>query len=166
MKTLAIYPGSFDPFHRGHLDVLNKTLKMFDKVVIAIGKNPDKVKYHPQTGKTLSKAVAVRKELAKIHYDIEIVEFNDLLTDEVRRWTTKGYNVVVVKGIRNAVDLEYEMAQLRILQDIDTIIDFVFVPADVKYQHISSSTIRSLEKIKKGLGKKYLIKTGENESNK
>ena len=156
MKTVAIYPGSFNPFHKGHLDIVSKAEAIFDEVVIAIGINPDKpLPVHPETGKVIRRAETILRQFP----NKKIIEFKGFLTDYVLEWEMAGYNVTVIRGIRNGVDLDFELTQTRLLEDKKPDIKTIFIPADIKYQHISSSAIRMLEKIQEGSGSEYLAKS-------
>lgn len=135
---IAIYPGSFNPFHKGHMDILKKAENHFDKVIIVIGNNVDKnnKKY------TLPKFLKYR----------EVINFNGLLNELV-----KDLNYIpIIRGLRNSEDLNYEMKQYKFLKDMDSKIEFFNIFSNTEYNHISSSSIRYLEKFNKH--EKYLIK--------
>ncbi len=134
MKT-AIFPGSFDPFTRGHEAVVKEALGLFDRVVVAIGDN---------CRKQALLALDDRKRLIDDLYDaderVECVAY-DTLTGELAR--LKGATAIV-RGVRNTVDFEYErtMAQInrRIFPDIATVV--LFTPPELT--DIASSTVREL----------------------
>lgn len=134
MKT-AIFPGSFDPFTRGHEAVVKEALELFDKVVIAIGDNCRK-----QTLLTPESRKQLICDLYARNPRVECVAYNTL-TGELARTTGA---VAIVRGVRNTVDFEYErtMAQInrRIFPDIATVV--LFTPPDLT--DIASSTVREL----------------------
>lgn len=136
---IAVYPGSFNPFHKGHYNILLKAEKIFDKIIIARGKNPEK------------------KDCNLYNYPKEL-EFRQrevyfgLLTDFVKKL---GYDVTIIRGLRNFTDLQYELTQYRFLRDINPDIKVVSIFCDKEYEHISSSAIKQL--IKHGKHKKYLL---------
>ena len=134
MKT-AIFPGSFDPFTRGHEAVVKEALDLFDKVVIAIGDNCRK---RPLL--TLGDRKRLIGDLYAANDRVECVAY-DTLTGELAR---SAGAVAIVRGVRNTVDFEYErtMAQInrRIFPDITTVV--LFTPPELT--DIASSTVREL----------------------
>ena len=132
----AIFPGTFDPFTIGHLDILEKSIKIFDEVIIAIGKNHDK-----KTMFTVDK----RKEfieLAKSKYQNIKVMIYDGLTVDFCKKTNANF---IVRGIRNVGDFEFEKAIARTnraLSEIET----VFLLTSAKTSYISSSIVRDIIK--------------------
>ena len=133
---LAIYPGSFNPLHKGHKYILNQANKLFDKVVLAVGMNPDKTD--------------VKKEFTKESVDIigaeyfETIKFSGMLSDLVSHYEYLGYDVTIVKGIRNGNDLDSENIQRRFLLDMNPELKYVYLPTSNELSHISSSAIRNL----------------------
>lgn len=143
-SKIAIYPGSFNPFHRGHYNILLKAEAIFDKVIIARGVNPEK-----------SNPTAPLPELIK---DRTIVRYNGLLTDCIEAVAKEyGSNPTVIRGLRNSVDLQYEMNQYRYLQDLKPDIKMVSIFCDKEFEHISSSGIRLLSKYGDEKVKNYLV---------
>lgn len=140
---VAVYPGSFNPFHKGHYNILLKAEKIFDKVIIARGINPDKgaQSYH----------------LPKVLDDRIIQDYPMLLTDFVKATKEKYDNVTVIRGLRNSTDLQYEMTQYRFLQDLMPEIQVVSIFCDKEYEHISSSAIRMLSKYGNDKVTQYLL---------
>lgn len=152
-KTIAIYPGTFDPFHVGHLDILKKAEAIFGEgnVVVYLGQNPDKdggYKYrqhnlHEVLKNTLGHFVPVK------------FMYNDFLFEiahEVEVGT--GCNAVVVKGLRDGDDLKYEADQLDFKKHLDfkplPDIKSVFIMGDPKYSLVSSSRIKKLDAFRNG----------------
>ena len=152
MKTIAIYPGSFAPFHIGHLNIAQKSLKMFDEVIIAVGVNPEK-----NTNKEDVSARCI--ELSK-KINMCVMSFEGLLTDFISRvnQSRKDCRVVLVRGLRNGNDLDYEINQLRFMEELSgTKVDVVFIPCDKEFEHISSSAVRNISKLSTKLTGKYII---------
>ena len=135
MERVAIFPGSFDPFTRGHQAVVDEALRMFDKVVIAIGHNTQK------RGLLTPEA---RKRLIERVYEgdgrVEVTTYTTLTGDEARRIGAQ----TIIRSVRTATDFDYERtmdhANWAICPELNTIV--VIAPAEV--EHISSSLVREL----------------------
>ena len=126
---IAVFPGSFNPFHKGHYNILLKAEKIFDKVIIAFGENPDK---QPRT--------------FPIPYTIQnrqIEHYNTLLTDFIAQFP---YDVTIIRGLRSSTDFHYEQNQYRYMQELYPKVKIVNIFCDRMYEHISSSGIRTLQK--------------------
>ena len=141
---VGIYSGSFNPFHLGHLDVLQKASLIFDKVIVAYGNNPDK----------LTRTIEVPTTLNNYQVDTYV----GLVTDYISSVENDKVDVTLVRGLRNGADLDYEANQLAFINDIKPNVKVVYIPCDKKFEHISSSAIRNLEKFDKELINKYLVK--------
>ena len=140
---IGIYPGSFNPWHKGHEDILIKALQVFDHVVVIQMLNPEKdtnVSICNQEG-----IIELSRELNVTFVDSSYV----LLKDAV-----KGENGnAVIRGLRNGHDLQYEMNQQYWNEDIGLNVPFVYFVTDRNLSHVSSSSIRAIEKL--GLEHKY-----------
>jgi len=136
---IAVYPGSFNPFHKGHYNILQKAEQIFDKVIIARGINPGK-----------DKASYDFPEILKYR---QIASYEGLLTDFI---SSLGYDVTIIRGLRNGSDLQYELNQYRYLQELsDKSINLIAIFCDMEFEHISSTGIRQLEKY--GKAGDYLV---------
>ncbi len=133
VPNIAVYPGAFNPFHKGHENILKKAEKIFDKVIIARGINTDK----SESSYSLS-------ELEKRNYQIDT--YTGLLTDYLN---SKNYPLTVIRGLRNGTDLQYELNQYRWLQELDSEVKVISIFCDKEYEHVSSSAIRTLSKFNK-----------------
>jgi pantetheine-phosphate adenylyltransferase len=126
---IGVFAGSFNPFHKGHYNILQKAENIFDKVIIAFGKNPEK----DQRDWGIPKSVRYR----------QIETYDGLLTDFV---DALAQEVVVIRGLRNSTDFQYEQNQYRYIQELMPEIRIINIFCDKEFEHISSSGIRTLEK--------------------
>lgn len=136
---IGLYAGSFNPMHIGHLNIIEKSEKIFDKVIIAYGKNPDK---HNQQF-PIPESIKNR----------QIIHYEGLLTDMINNL---GYDVTLIRGLRNSTDLQYELTQFQFLQELKPDIQIVNIFCDKQYEHLSSSAIRNLLMYKTGY--QYIVK--------
>ncbi len=133
---VGIYPGSFNPFHKGHEDVLKQAEAIFDEVIIAVGINPEK--------ESRGQIETIRQQVGNRQ-----VESYPGLTTQYMQSKTDTRDVTLVRGIRDAKDLDYERDQLSIMEHFteeDESVSVVFIPCQRAYSHISSSVVRSLER--------------------
>ncbi len=135
--SIGLFAGSFNPFHKGHYNVLQKAEKIFDKVIIAFGQNPDKSERTWEIPNTIKNR--------------QIEHYEGLLTDLV----SEMGDVTVIRGLRNSTDFNYEQNQYRYIQELMPNIKIVNIFCDKEFEHISSSGIRTLEKFNKH--KDYLL---------
>lgn len=130
--SIGVFAGSFNPFHKGHFNVLKKAENIFDKVIIAFGENPLKDE----------RAWPIPSQIK----NRQIEHYNGLLTDFV---DSLGYETTVVRGLRNSTDFQYEQNQYRYIQELKRDIKIINIFCDKEFEHISSSGIRTLEKFNK-----------------
>lgn len=135
MKTKALFPGSFDPFTAGHLNILKRALTMFDSVVVAVGVNQDKPGFYDNDTR-----VKIIEQAVKGLEGVSVVKYDGLTIDLCRSLGIKH----VVRGVRNMLDFETERsiadANRRLAPEIETII----IPTAQEFAHISSSAVRDI----------------------
>jgi len=134
MKT-AIYPGSFDPVTKGHLDILKTAAEIFDKVIIAVARNPEKRGFLP-----VDDRVRLIRESIKDLSNVEVDFFEGLTINYARE---KGASVLI-RGLRAVSDFEYEMQLSQANSSLAPEIKTVFLTTKPKYNFISSSTIKEI----------------------
>ena len=140
----AVYPGSFDPITNGHLDVLERASKMFDNVVIAVLKHPDKKSFLD-----VDCRVKLIKEAIQNMGNVSVDSFNGLTVEYARRIGAK----FLIRGLRTITDFEYEVQLCQTNQVIAPDIDTVFLPTKPEHNFISSSIVRELSNHKTDISK-------------
>ena len=135
MRT-AVYPGSFDPITNGHLDIIRRAGKLYDKLIVGVLNNPGK--------KTPMFSVEYRMEMIRsVTEDIPNVEvdsFEGLLVDFAK---ANGANVII-KGLRTVADFEYEFQMALLNKALNPEYETMFLMTDTKYSYISSSMVKEL----------------------
>ena len=135
MTTKALFPGSFDPFTAGHLNILKRALTMFDEVVVAVGINQDKRGFFD-----MEKRLDIIREATAGIPGVSIIKYDSLTVDACRELGIRH----IVRGVRNMIDFETERsiadANRRIAPEIETII----IPTAQEFAHISSSAVRDI----------------------
>lgn len=136
----CVYAGSFDPPTLGHKDVIDKCLKLFDEVVIAIMVNPNKTPYL-----SVDEREFLIKKLYAKESRLKIVTFSGAVVDLLERENTPFY----VRGIRNTVDFEYENADMFASKKLKKDMITIYLPSEQSNLHISSSLVRASVRFKK-----------------
>ena len=133
----ALFPGSFDPFTAGHLNILRRALTMFDEVVVAVGINRDKRGFFD-----MDKRLSIIREATRGLSGVSIIQYDNLTVDTCRELGIRH----IVRGVRNMIDFETERsiadANRRLAPDIETVI----IPTAQEFAHISSSAVRDILK--------------------
>ncbi|MEI6848022.1 MAG: pantetheine-phosphate adenylyltransferase [Chlorobiaceae bacterium] len=136
MKQYAIYPGAFDPFTNGHLDVLERALIIFDKVTVVIAENSRKSSLF-----TIDERYAMIMEIIREYSGISVdVLHHGLLADYARQVGAKA----IVRGIRQVKDFEYEFQMSLLNRHLYPDVTTVFLMPNVKYTYVASSIIREV----------------------
>jgi len=133
---VAVYPGTFDPITLGHLDIIRRSAHLVDKLVIGVTTNPSK---EPMF--TVAERLAmVRREVAGIGGQIEVVEFDSLLMD----FAESQGATAIIRGLRAVADFEYEFQMAGMNQKLNDNIETVFLMADVSLQPIASKLVKEI----------------------
>ena len=140
MKTIALFPGSFNPFTKGHADIVSRALSMFGEVIIGIGINSDK----PQEN-TEKNLTSIQEKYAD-NPRVKVITYTTLTADVVK----KENATCIIRGIRNDVDLKYESEIARANHTLFGV-ETVFLLASPELKEISSSLVRELEKFGKNI---------------
>lgn len=136
MKNIGVFPGSFDPFTKGHEDIIRRILPLFDEVVVAIGLNTNKSSMF-----TLESRIAHINSLFENESKVVVESYEGLTTSYCE---SKGARSLI-RGIRNAIDSEYEKSIAQMNRDL-TGIETVFLMTSPEYSAINSSIVREIKK--------------------
>lgn len=134
---IAVYPGSFDPITNGHLDIIKRGAKIFDKVIVAVLINVDK-KYLFDS----DERVRLIKKVTRDIENVEVRSFNGLLVNFLKECDTN----IILKGLRTTFDFEYELQMAFMNNRLDSNIETVCMMSSSENLHISSSCVKQVAK--------------------
>ena len=134
---IAVYPGSFDPITLGHLDVIQRGAKVFDKVIVGVLVNVNKNGLF-----NIEERVELIKRATKDIPNVEVISFNGLLIDFIKQCNA----TVILKGLRALSDFEYEFQMALMNTKLDPEIETLFMMTSAQYSYISSSAIKQVAK--------------------
>ncbi|MFH0989028.1 MAG: pantetheine-phosphate adenylyltransferase [bacterium] len=132
---IAIYPGTFDPITNGHLDILERALKLFDKVIITVATNSTKTPLFSES----ERLAMIRKAIAAFN-NVEVDLFHGLMVSYAR----KKHATAVVRGLRATSDFEYELQMALMNRKLDDKIVTVFLMPNEKYTYLNSSIVKEI----------------------
>jgi pantetheine-phosphate adenylyltransferase len=133
--TLAVYPGTFDPLTNGHVDIISRGARLFDRIVVAILINAEKAPLF-----SMAERVEIAREVFKDQRNVEVDTFDGLLVDYVER----RHAQVVVRGLRAVSDFEFEFQMALMNHRLNPTIDTVFMMPAEQYTYISSRLIKEV----------------------
>ena len=144
MNKIAIYPGTFDPITFGHIDVIKKSLKLFDKIVVGVSdvKNKNYLFSSDERIEIVNKALF--KDLKLNKKKIKVVPFGSLTTDLCKKFKSN----VILRGLRAVSDFEYEFQLAGMNRKLSQNIETIFLMSDVENQIISSKFVKEIVKLK------------------
>lgn len=134
MKT-AVYPGSFDPVTNGHIDVIERALRIFDKIIVAVGDNPGK-----KPAFTTKERIEMLKESTKHLKNLEVDSFSGLLLDYAK---SKG-SKIIIRGLRAVSDFEFEFQRALLNRVVDGNIETIFIMTKEDYVYLNSSIVKEM----------------------
>jgi pantetheine-phosphate adenylyltransferase len=138
MKRIALFPGSFDPFTKGHEDIVLRGLKVFDEIVIAIGYNSGKsTRYFDVT--TMTQAI---QHTFRQHPNISVVTYAELTAQLARKYKAN----FLLRGLRNTTDFEYENSISQVNRKLNAELESVFLITSPQFAWISSSILREVHR--------------------
>jgi pantetheine-phosphate adenylyltransferase len=135
MSTLAVYPGSFDPLTNGHVDIISRGARMFDRIIVAMLVNAEKSPMF-----TMAERVEIARSVFKSEPKVEVDTFNGLLVDYVERKQA----TVIVRGLRAVSDFEFEFQMALMNRRLKPQIETVFMMPAEQYTYISSRLIKEV----------------------
>ncbi len=134
---VAIYPGSFDPITNGHLDIITRGSKVFDKLIVGVLVNVDKIGLFP-----IEERVELIKKVTKHLENVEVVSFNGLLVDLAKKNNAR----VILKGLRAVSDFEYEFQMALMNSQLDSNVETLFMTTSAANSFLSSSSVKQVAK--------------------
>ena len=154
MNKIAIYPGTFDPITFGHIDVIKKGLKLFDKLIVAVSdvENKDYLFSSSERIDIVKRALFLDLRLSK--KKIKIISFTSLTTDLCRKYKSN----VILRGLRAVSDFEYEFQLAGMNRKLNNNIETLFLMSDLENQIISSKFVKEIVKLKGDI-KKFTTKS-------
>ncbi|WP_058913710.1 pantetheine-phosphate adenylyltransferase [Entomohabitans teleogrylli] len=135
MSTRAIYPGTFDPMTNGHLDIIERAAKMFDRLILAIAASPGKKPLF-----TLEERVELASQATRGFRNVEVIGFSDLMANFAR---TQQANVLI-RGLRAVADFEYEMQLAQMNRHLMPELESVFLMPSGEWSYVSSSLVKEV----------------------
>ena len=138
MNRIAIFPGSFDPFTKGHSDIVDRTLNIVDKVIIAMGDNPDKNTRYFEADYMIERIQSVYTD----NKNVEVIKYNELTASLAEKYDAQ----YLVRGLRNTTDFEYENSISQLNRHLNDELETIFLITSPELAPISSSIIREVHK--------------------
>jgi pantetheine-phosphate adenylyltransferase len=134
-NRLAVYTGTFDPIHRGHLDIISRGSNLFDRLIVGVGINPDKEPFFD-----LEERVDLVRRVIEPYPNVSVQPFTGLATVFVRSLGAR----VILRGLRTTSDMETEFTMSLMNQNLDPEIETVFLMAKEAYSHVSGTLLRQI----------------------
>ena len=144
MNKTAIYPGTFDPITFGHIDVIKKSLKLFDKIVVGVSDESNKNYLFSSEERVEIVNKALFKDLKLNKKKIKVVTFGSLTTDLCKKYKSS----IILRGLRAVSDFEYEFQLAGMNRKLNNNIETIFLMSDVENQIISSRFVKEIIKLK------------------
>ena len=154
MNKIAIYPGTFDPITFGHIDVIKKSLKLFDKIVVGVSDESNKNYLFNSDERIEIVNKALFKDLRLNRQKIKVVSFGSLTTDLCKKYKSN----IILRGLRAVSDFEYEFQLAGMNRKLNQNIETIFLMSDVENQIISSRLVKDIVKLKGNI-KKFTTKS-------
>ena len=137
MKRIALFPGSFDPFTKGHEDIVRRGIALFDEVIIGIGINAQKKRYFPSDF-----MIESISNTFKDYPQVKVISYQELTASLAKKHGAK----YILRGIRKTIDFEYESTIARVNKHVFDELETVFLITSPELAHISSTIVRDLHR--------------------
>ena len=154
MKKTAIYPGTFDPITFGHIDVIKKSLKIVDKLIVAVSNGNSKKYLFNSSERVQIIKKALFKDLKNDKKRIKVITFNNLTTSLCKKYNS----TLILRGLRAVSDFEYEFQLAGMNRKLNQKIETIFLMSDVENQIISSRFVKEIVKLNGNI-KKFTTKS-------
>ena len=161
MKNIAIYPGTFDPITFGHIDVIKKGIKLFDKLIVAVSEGGDKNHLFSTEERINLVKNSIYKDTKISSKKIQVIKFSSLTTTLCKKYNSN----IILRGLRAVSDFEYEFQLAGMNRKLNENIETIFLMSDVDNQVISSRLVKEIATFKGNL-KKFITKNVINEIKK
>ncbi len=135
---IAVYTGTFDPVHRGHLNIIRRGSQLYDRLIVGVGINPDKA-----TLFDIDERVSLLERVTSEFGNVEVRKFEGLAVRFVREVGAR----IMIRGLRTLSDMEYEFTMSLMNLHLDAEIETVFLMAKEEFSHVSSSLLRQIAKL-------------------
>ena len=141
---LAVYTGTFDPVHLGHLDIIERGSQLYEKLIVGVGNNPEKGTFF-----TLDERVDLVKKVTHQFGNVDVKPFTGLAVQFVRSLTA----AIMLRGLRTLTDMDYEFTMTLMNRNLDPGIETVFLMAKEEFSHVSSSFVQQIASLGGDLSK-------------
>lgn len=133
--TVVIYPGTFDPITKGHLDIISRSAVLFSKILVAVAENPTKKPLF-----SLTERVALVRESCAHLPNVEVIGFSDLLAHTVKQYDIQA----IIRGVRSSTDFDYEVQLAHLNRHLTQGVETILFPPAEKWSYLSSTMIREI----------------------
>ena len=132
---VGIYPGSFDPITLGHIDIIERSARIFDKLIVAVLRNNEKKSLF-----TVDDRIEMILDAVKEYKNVEVIHFDGLTIEFAKKYNAE----CIVRGLRAVTDFEYELHLAQINKQLDKKLETIFLTTNIMYSYLSSSVVKEI----------------------